>query len=124
MRTIEAYTTDTDKKTTDFYGKSIETQSKKKIKIVDLFCGCGGFTAGVIEAILKNNFDAEVSFAVDYDSDAMNVFKLNFGKYIRKLQTTDIGQIFSGELGSPYTVAEKKLGIDRKSVVVGKECRL
>jgi len=97
-----------------------------KLKIVDLFCGCGGFTAGVIKAAINNNYHPEVSLAIDSDSDAINVFKLNFGNYIKKLEATDIRKLFSGELGKPYTDIENRFKTELDNVnilIAGPPCQ-
>ena len=43
-------------------------------KIIDLFCGCGGFSLGFINA------GYDVLFALDFDSSAVMSYKLNFPK--------------------------------------------
>lgn len=115
------------KRHSGFDHEKIETSiHPKRLRIVDLFCGCGGFTAGVIEAAINNNFYPEVSLAIDSDSEAISVFNLNFEKYINKLETTDIQKLFSGELGKPYTDIENRLKIEFNNInilIAGPPCQ-
>ena len=46
----------------------------KKLKIIDLFCGSGGFTLG----FLSENFD--VQMAIDIDPYCQKVYKKNLSK--------------------------------------------
>ncbi len=48
-----------------------------RYKIVDLFSGCGGFTAGFLCFEGKAKWDVLVG--IDIDKDAVNTFKANFG---------------------------------------------
>ena len=97
-----------------------------RLRIVDLFCGCGGFTAGVIEAAINNKYHPEISLAIDSDSEAINVFNLNFENYIKRLEVTDIRKLFSGELGKPYTDIENRLKIELDNIdilIAGPPCQ-
>jgi DNA (cytosine-5)-methyltransferase 1 len=47
---------------------------KAKLKVVDLFCGCGGFSHGFQKA------GFEVVLGVDWNADAIETFKLNHKK--------------------------------------------
>ena len=53
-----------------------------KYKIVDLFSGCGGFTAGFLCFGGKAKWDVLVG--IDIDEDAVNTFKTNFGIHTGK----------------------------------------
>lgn len=48
---------------------------KRRPKAVDLFCGCGGFSLGMIQA------GWEVVAAVDYEADAIHTYMSNLGAY-------------------------------------------
>jgi DNA (cytosine-5)-methyltransferase 1 len=49
----------------------------KSLKIVDLFCGAGGFTEGVIQGCQSIGVSTEVIAACDIDSKALQIYKLN-----------------------------------------------
>ena len=52
--------------------------SNKTVRIADIFCGAGGLTYGVREAIRACGFNAENVLAVDIDSVASQVYRRNF----------------------------------------------
>ncbi|MBW1745527.1 MAG: DNA cytosine methyltransferase [Deltaproteobacteria bacterium] len=98
----------------------------KKLKIIDLFCGCGGFSAGVINAALKNEFKPEISLALDFDSEALNVYNANFKRYTRKLLNLDIINLFPEKPNAPYTANEKKIKKELNKIdilVAGPPCQ-
>lgn len=47
------------------------------IKVVDLFCGCGGFTEGIKQAFSAAGFDVEITAAIDIDESALSLYALN-----------------------------------------------
>ena len=97
-----------------------------KLKIIDLFCGCGGFTAGVIEAAINHKFDPEISLAIDNDVAATDVYEMNFKQYINKLLNIDIIDLFSSSLNAPYSTNENKLKkelTDIDVLVAGPPCQ-
>jgi DNA (cytosine-5)-methyltransferase 1 len=49
----------------------------KKIKIVDLFCGAGGFTEGLKQGFQTFGISCEVIAACDIDKKAIEIYKLN-----------------------------------------------
>jgi len=48
------------------------------VKIVDLFCGCGGLTRGVVEAANFLGFQAKINASVELDVDALDIYQSNF----------------------------------------------
>lgn len=48
------------------------------LSIADLFCGCGGFTQGVSDAVRALGFDPQVVFSADIDKEALSVYRKNF----------------------------------------------
>ena len=54
------------------------------MKVVDLFCGCGGLSLGFIEA----GFDVVAAF--DFWDDALAVYKENFNHPVFKEDLTDV----------------------------------
>lgn len=51
------------------------------IRVADLFCGCGGFTLGMIEALESAGRSVEIALAADADADAQEVYLRNFAKW-------------------------------------------
>ena len=66
-----------------------------KLRIVDLFCGCGGLSLGVLEAAAILNLEPSIDFAVDINSKALSVYKANLAQYARDVQMSDVTKIFS-----------------------------
>ncbi len=81
-----------------------------RIRIVDLFCGCGGMTLGAAEGARRLGMASEVALAVDNDPDAVRVFRANFptGRVIE----SDVCNLFEGQLGSPPTQKERRLATE------------
>jgi DNA (cytosine-5)-methyltransferase 1 len=48
------------------------------IKIVDLFCGCGGLTRGVVEAANFLGFKTKINASVELDVEALDIYQSNF----------------------------------------------
>lgn len=53
-------------------------KSRKVLSVVDLFCGCGGMTLGITEALNFNNLGIEIKLAVDTDEKILETYKKNF----------------------------------------------
>jgi DNA (cytosine-5)-methyltransferase 1 len=77
------------------------------IRVVDLFCGCGGLTLGVAEAARRLGYSLEIPLAVDSDTDALTVFEHNFPGATTEAKAVE--ELFDGELGSRLTPDEKAL---------------
>lgn len=60
--------------------------AKKKYKVVDLFCGCGGMSLGFEKAGFK------VVSSFDNWEPAINVYKANFEHPVQKLDLSDVGK--------------------------------
>lgn len=54
---------------------------KDKVRIVDLFCGCGGMTLGACEAIAHNGKEMEIVLSVDMEPTARSVYARNFSTF-------------------------------------------
>lgn len=50
---------------------------KRQITVADLFCGSGGFTNGLKMAAAAFGVSVDVKFAIDTDSSALDVYRLN-----------------------------------------------
>ena len=76
--------------------------NKKKLNVLDLFCGCGGISCGY------NLAGFEIIGGIDFNQDAVNTFSLNFKA--AKVQCTDITTISNEAIVRDYS------GVD---VIVG-----
>lgn len=80
---------------------------RPRIRIVDLFAGCGGLTIGVAEAALQLGLGIDVRLAIDFDSDAVAVYQSNFpGADVRHEHVEDL---FDGKCGTKMTTAERRI---------------
>ena len=81
--------------------------SVPKLRIADLFSGCGGLSLGMQRAAHDLGYYMDVRLAVDSDQVAMDVYRSSFPN--AKTICKPIEQIVDGELGSPLTLAEAEL---------------
>lgn len=82
-------------------------KSSVKMNLVDLFCGTGPMTLGVVEAARCLGIDMIPTMAIDFNSDAASNYKRNFPT--SKVITGDITEYINGRFGEPMTNEEKKL---------------
>lgn len=76
------------------------------IRVVDLFCGCGGLTLGLAEAAFRFGRGIDIALAVDFDAAIGHVYQANFPK--ARVEVRGVETIFSGRLGSRPTRVEAK----------------
>ena len=77
------------------------------LRLVDLFCGCGGMSLGIAEAAKRSGAAVRVALAVDFDEMATGVYQNNFsGTTVR---TVGVETLFDGELGAAVTSTEQAL---------------
>lgn len=86
------------------------------LRVVDLFCGCGGMSLGLKEAARRAKLDLEVRLAVDTERHALDVYETNFER--APTRGDDIATLFPGMVGDPITTPEKKLGSETGAVHV------
>jgi len=84
----------------------------KKLKAIDLFCGAGGFTSGLVKA------GFEVLFAVDNWDVAVETHKLNFGNTMCAL--ADIGNMSCTEV---FKACGYLMPVDVDLLVGGPPCQ-
>ncbi|EFR9212305.1 DNA cytosine methyltransferase, partial [Salmonella enterica] len=77
------------------------------ISLVDLFCGAGGITLGILEAAASLGKKVNVELAVDIDEKALNVYIDNFPA--ANAIHSDVLSIFESDISSPLNTHEKKL---------------
>lgn len=76
--------------------------------LVDLFCGCGGLSLGIREALRLHGSDMEIKLAVDYEEQALMVYKKNLGVNKQQIVSSDIGELLPGDIGSPPGKLERE----------------
>lgn len=78
----------------------------KPLRVVDLFCGCGGLTLGAWEAARRLGRRLTVPFAIDSAKAPIDVFRANFGSITETLLCDDILNYFLTDLDRPFTTTE------------------
>ena len=79
----------------------------KPVRLVDLFCGVGGLSLGIEEAASSLGQPIETVYAADTDPNATATYQRNFPT--ANVQTEDLQQVFSMELGAPLCESEEEL---------------
>lgn len=75
------------------------------VRVMDLFCGCGGLSLGAMEACRAVGKRFLPIAAVDKDSMSLKVYKRNF--QCRRIYHRDITDILDGSIGSEPTDNER-----------------
>ena len=99
---------------------------KKSYSFVDLFCGCGGLTLGVMEALRINGKKLDIKMGLDLDSDALEIYKKNFELTDESAVLEDITKLVSANIGEKLSnqerIIQKKFrGLD--ILVAGPPCQ-
>lgn len=91
----------------------------RPVRVVDLFCGCGGLTLGLAEASRRVRRPIDVRLAVDFDESAVAVFEANFQR--AQVQRGAVEFFFDGEVGRPLTDKEQGVrdGVGQVHFLVG-----
>lgn len=84
---------------------------RPRLRVADLFAGCGGLSLGVAEAARRLGLGIDVRLAVDLDSDAVAVYRANFPE--ADVRCGNVEELFDGGHGTGLTPAERRI---RKSV--------
>lgn len=80
----------------------------RELRVVDLFCGCGGLSLGAYEAARTNNRALNIVHALDLDRNAIDVYRENFAVGPTTAQVGDILEVFGGNLLELPLAAEEK----------------
>lgn len=82
------------------------------LRVVDLFCGCGGLSYGALLAGLHHNRAVHFKLAVDFNAAALAVYKTNFEKYAQAIKEEDIQALvtLSSKAASPTKKEKSTLG--------------
>ncbi|WP_457307088.1 DNA cytosine methyltransferase, partial [Polaromonas sp. P5_E6] len=70
--------------------------TSRKLRIVDLFCGCGGLTLGAVQAALSLSRKPEVALALDTSRPALDVYQSNFSSISRNVVLKDVAEYVAG----------------------------
>jgi DNA (cytosine-5)-methyltransferase 1 len=82
-------------------------KGRRRLRLVDLFCGCGGLSLGVAEAARRLGVALEIPLAMDLDSDAVAVYGDNFPSAVVRQQAVE--EVFDGQLGARLSSAERRV---------------
>ena len=77
-----------------------------KLRIVDLFSGCGGMSLGASEAARSFGLSAEIVLAMELREQIRTVYDANFVTSIAE-RRGDVAERFDGEIGARPTLAER-----------------
>ncbi|NKB72253.1 MAG: DNA (cytosine-5-)-methyltransferase [Candidatus Latescibacteria bacterium] len=99
---------------------------KRKLTVVDLFCGCGGLSLGLSQAALSHGLDLDIVLAIDANKAATSIYEANFAPKAGRVKTIPIQDIFDAELDSALTNRELYLrgrSIEIDFLVAGPPCQ-
>lgn len=82
------------------------SNSTRKLTVGDVFCGAGIFSLGVEEACRAFNIHCEHIFGIDFNKEAMEVYKANFPKANHLL--CDVLELIDGKFGQRPSTSEKE----------------
>lgn len=85
--------------------KPIVSLNRGDIRVVDLFCGCGGLTLGISEACRALEYNFVSVLAADMAPAALELYKRNFNPIYTI--SDPIEQYIDSELGEPFSDKEK-----------------
>lgn len=86
---------------------TLSVANPKKLNLVDLFCGMGPMTLGVVEAGRCLGLEITPVFAVDFETDAANHYRQNFPS--ARVENCDIFDFIDGNFGEDISEKEKGL---------------
>lgn len=89
------------------------------VRIVDLFCGCGGITLGCVLAAHDLGRSVEIPLAVDFDAAAIACYKANFPQ--AEVRCADIAAILESNWQTKLTDRDLELRkcVGRVDMLVG-----
>lgn len=98
-------------------------ESLPLLRIVDLFCGCGGMTLGIIEAAAAEGYNCSIALAADTSPDASDIYQKNFGSILESYSQTNLSTLFPSEgLNTDINAIRERFGhID--ILVAGPPCQ-
>ncbi len=89
------------------------------LRVVDLFCGIGGFRIAIEQACAESGIDAQCVFSCDIDEECQNVYEANFGEKpegdITNLSAENIPDhdiLLAGFPCQPFSIIGKRKGFE------------
>ncbi len=79
-------------------------KSTGMVRVVDLFAGGGGMSAGLQESARCLGLGLKIALAVEFDKEVAAVYESNQAD--AKVRNVDVASLFDGILGSPATATE------------------
>jgi DNA (cytosine-5)-methyltransferase 1 len=86
---------------------ALDGSRSARLRLVDLFAGCGGLSFGLVEAARRLELGAEVGLAVEHDPEALAVFERNIPTI--RGSSDRVERLFDGALASPATLSERRI---------------
>jgi len=95
------------------------TSASAPVRLVDLFCGCGGITLGCVIAAHDLGRSVEIPLAVDFNDAAIDCYKANFPQ--AEARCADITTLLERDWQAKLTLTELKLRnqVGRVDMLVG-----
>lgn len=84
-------------------------RSENPLRLVDLYCGCGGMTLGAWEAARSKGRRLDIRLAIDNSHEAIAVYRKNFSVDRDVARKADITRLIKARLDSPVSRIERKL---------------
>ena len=88
----------------------------RAIRLVDLFCGCGGMTLGLTEGARRAGHGIDVALALDSDPNVIEIYKRNFDK--ANARTAHVEEVFDGMVGGSLSESERLIADEAKTIDV------
>ena len=82
------------------------SRGSPSLRIVDLFCGCGGMSLGLAEAARRLDLGTDILLAIDTDEIAVGVYSRNFTR--ARVECSDVREFFDGSLEARLTSRERR----------------
>jgi DNA (cytosine-5)-methyltransferase 1 len=98
----------------------------KSFSVIDLFCGCGGMTLGIWEALRKRGISMDIKLALDNNKPALAVYQYNFEIDDKLISSNDINELVSWHIGKKLNYNEtilKDKYFDLDILVAGPPCQ-
>lgn len=83
-------------------------EGETKLRVVDLFAGCGGLSLGAGIAAHQHGLALDVRLAVDYEQAATSVYAANF-PMTSDVRTESVEALFAPSINAPITDVESEL---------------
>lgn len=106
--------------------RKVQKEYKRELSVIDIYCGCGGLSLGILEACELNRIKLNIKLAIDIDENALKVYKKNFQVNNNRVLCSDINSYFANNLDAELEDQEIELKKDIENVdiiVAGPPCQ-